>query len=61
MSNEKQITLVIGGTGKTGKRVAERMIAKGRKVRIGSRSSVPGFDWDKDSGWDAALEGVTSV
>ncbi|SMQ63472.1 Uncharacterized conserved protein YbjT, contains NAD(P)-binding and DUF2867 domains [Altererythrobacter xiamenensis] len=61
MSNEKQITLVIGGTGKTGKRVAERMIAKGRKIRIGSRSSVPGFDWDKESGWDAALEGVTSV
>ena len=57
----KPITLVIGGTGKTGKRVAERLTAKGEIVRIGSRSSIPAFDWDKESGWDAALKGVKSI
>ena len=55
------ITLVIGGTGKTGKRVADRLIQKGHEVRIGSRSSLPSFDWDKEAGWDAALDGVSSI
>ncbi|MDY7096917.1 MAG: NAD(P)H-binding protein [Pseudomonadota bacterium] len=57
----EKLTLVIGGTGKTGKRVAERLAAKGQKVRIGSRSCVPAFDWNNESGWDAALSGVTSI
>lgn len=55
------LTLVLGGTGKTGRRVAERLTAKGQKVRIGSRSAVPSFDWDNERGWDAALKGVTQV
>ncbi len=55
------ITLVIGGTGKTGKRVADRLIQKGLGVRIGSRSSLPSFDWNIEAGWDAALEGVSNV
>lgn len=55
------LTLVIGGTGKTGKRVADRLIAKGHEVRIGSRSSLPSFDWNNEAGWDAALDGVTSI
>ncbi len=60
-SEDKTITLVIGGTGKTGKRVAERLTAKGEKVRIGSRSSIPAFDWDREAGWDATLKGVKSI
>lgn len=60
-SEDKKITLVIGGTGKTGKRVADRLTAKGQAVRIGSRSSIPAFDWDQEAVWDAALEGVTSI
>jgi uncharacterized protein YbjT (DUF2867 family) len=55
------LTLVIGGTGKTGKRVAERLSQKGQDVRIGSRSSLPSFDWDKEAGWDAALDGVSNI
>ena len=31
-------TLITGGTGKTGRRVAERLAARGIPVRIGSRS-----------------------
>ena len=54
-------TLVIGASGKTGRRVVEGLIAKGQEVRLGSRSASPGFDWDKEEGWDAALEDITSV
>lgn len=59
--HENPITLVIGGTGKTGKRVAQKLVEKGREVRIGSRFSVPAFDWNDESGWDAALSGVASI
>lgn len=50
--------LVIGGTGKTGRRVAERLTAKGVPVRIGSRSARPAFDWENEATWAAALEGA---
>ncbi len=60
-TEDKKITLVIGGTGKTGKRVADQLIQKGHEVRIGSRTAIPAFDWDRESGWDAALEGVSSI
>ena len=33
------LTLVIGGTGKTGSRIVERLKARSVPVRIGSRSS----------------------
>lgn len=55
------ITLVIGGTGKTGKRVADRLIKKGHEVRIGSRSSITSFDWDNEASWDAAIDGVSNI
>ncbi|MEU8464610.1 NAD(P)H-binding protein [Streptomyces sp. NPDC029003] len=54
-------TLVIGGRGKTGRRVVERLRRQGRPVRVGSRSGAPAFDWDEPAGWGAALEGVDRV
>lgn len=59
---DNQLTLVIGGTGKTGRRVAERLTAKGVPVRIGSRSDpqTP-FDWNDESTWAPALQGVANV
>lgn len=60
-SSQNGLTLVIGGTGKTGKRVADRLAEKGQSVRIGSRSSLPAFDWDNEAGWDASLDGVSSI
>lgn len=54
-------TLVIGGTGKTGRRVVERLKAKGVPVRVGARSTETRFDWEDRSGWESALRGVTSV
>lgn len=54
-------TLVLGGTGKTGRRVAERLQARGIPVRIGSRAGEPPFDWEDRSTWAPALEGMGSV
>ncbi|WP_420434705.1 NAD(P)H-binding protein [Hyphobacterium sp.] len=57
----QELTLVLGATGKTGRRVAERLEARGHAVRRGSRSASPSFDWHNEKGWDSSLEGVTSV
>jgi uncharacterized protein YbjT (DUF2867 family) len=57
----KGITLVIGGTGKTGRRVADRLVKAGRKVRIGSRSAELSFDWEKQDTWEQALQGVKAA
>jgi uncharacterized protein YbjT (DUF2867 family) len=54
-------TLVLGGTGKTGRRVAERLEARGLPVRIGSRFGEPPFDWGDRSSWAPALQGAGSV
>ena len=53
--------LVIGGTGKTGRKVVERLQANGQNVRIGSRRAVPAFDWDNSDTWALALEGMDRV
>ncbi|MBO9447385.1 NAD(P)H-binding protein [Ruegeria sp. R14_0] len=58
MSNE---ILVIGATGKTGKRVAERLHARGLAVRYGTRRSAIPFDWEKPETWQASLAGIKSA
>jgi uncharacterized protein YbjT (DUF2867 family) len=60
-STTPTLTLVTGGTGKTGRRVAARLAARGVPVRIGSRSGSPAFDWEDRSTWPAALDGATSA
>jgi uncharacterized protein YbjT (DUF2867 family) len=53
--------LVVGSTGKTGKRVAPRLSAMDIAVRHGSRRAVPPFDWNAPSMWPAAVQGVRAV
>jgi uncharacterized protein YbjT (DUF2867 family) len=53
--------LVIGGTGKTGRRIASRLSAGGHRVRIGTRRSETPFDWEDPATWASALAGVDSV
>lgn len=53
--------LVLGGTGKTGRRVVARFTAAGLPVRVGSRSGQPPFDWEDPATWTPALNGVGSV
>lgn len=50
--------LITGGTGKTGRRLAERL---GSQARVASRHSEVRFDWQDPSTWAAALEGVEAV
>jgi uncharacterized protein YbjT (DUF2867 family) len=58
---DTQETLVLGGTGKTGRRVVRRLRARGVPTRIGSRSGEPRFDWEDRSTWPPVLEGVRSA
>jgi uncharacterized protein YbjT (DUF2867 family) len=60
-TQEKKMTLVVGGTGKTGRRVVERLVACGGPVRVGSRSGEPPFDWENPDTWEPALQNVESV
>lgn len=58
--------LVIAARGKTGRRVADRLEARGLPVRRASRSGggQPGsarFDWDDRSTWRSALEGADAA
>lgn len=55
------VTLVLGGTGKTGRRVADRLKSRGIATRIASRSANPAFDWNDQSTWKATLAGVDAV
>jgi uncharacterized protein YbjT (DUF2867 family) len=54
-------TIVLGGTGKTGRRVAARLAARGRPVRVGSRVGEPRFDWADPSGWRRVLRGAEAA
>ena len=58
-TDSNDLYLVIGATGKTGRRVAEKLREKGLSVRAVSRSTEIAFDWSNQSGWAGALEGVT--
>ena len=53
--------LVIGGTGKTGRRIVSLLEELGHNVRIGSRSATPSFDWHQPDNWAQALQGMEKV
>ena len=54
-------TLVLGGTGKTGRRIVERLQARDVPVRVGSRSAEPPFEWNDPATWGPAVDGVDAV
>ncbi len=58
--NNKKI-LVLGGKGKTGRKVAQKLADQNYYVRIGSRSGNPSFDWEDPTTWNAVLEGIDAV
>ncbi|HEY3889556.1 MAG TPA: ergot alkaloid biosynthesis protein [Caulobacteraceae bacterium] len=57
--------LITGGTGKTGRRLAERLRAQGKDVRIATRNPSSAhdrrFDWGDRATWAPALDGVTAI
>ncbi|MER7760444.1 NmrA family transcriptional regulator [Streptomyces sp. NPDC097619] len=52
------VVLVTTATGKTGRRVAERLTELGYGVRAGSRTGEVRFDWEDPAGWGPALAGA---
>jgi uncharacterized protein YbjT (DUF2867 family) len=58
---QEKTTLILGGTGKTGRRVAQRLTARGLPVRIGSRSGEPPFDWEAPDTWAPVLRDTGSA
>jgi uncharacterized protein YbjT (DUF2867 family) len=59
--NRHEVVLVVGGTGKTGRRVVARLRDQGIDTRVGARSSTTPFDWDDRATWLPALRGVHSA
>lgn len=57
----ERVTLVLGASGKTGRRVAERLRARKLPVRLGSRSGKPPFEWSDPATWPAVVRGVVAV
>ncbi|NML21277.1 NmrA family NAD(P)-binding protein [Pseudoflavitalea sp. G-6-1-2] len=53
--------LVLGGNGKTGKRIVQKLNELSIPVRVGSRSGEPAFDWNDRSTWEAAMQGMKAV
>lgn len=53
--------LVIGGTGKTGRKVVEGLRKHQQNVRLGSRKSDPAFEWEHPATWPKALAGMDKV
>lgn len=53
--------VIVGGPGKTGRRVFERLVARGVATCAASRSSEPAFDWLDRSTWPRALHGATAA
>ncbi len=60
-SNDPAPTLVLGATGKTGRRVADRLRRRGMTVREGSRNGAPRFDWEDQTTWGPVVEGVRAA
>jgi uncharacterized protein YbjT (DUF2867 family) len=61
MTANDQTILVIDGTGKTGRRVVDRLAGLGIPVRVGSRTGTPRFDWGDRETWAPALAGVRAA
>ncbi len=57
----KDNILVIGGTGKTGRKVVEQLKERNQNVRVGSRNESPSFEWEDPTSWPKALEGIDKV
>jgi uncharacterized protein YbjT (DUF2867 family) len=53
--------LVLGGRGKTGRRVIDRLSAAGVPWRAVGRSTTPPFVWEDPSTWSGALAGTGSA
>lgn len=61
MQESHPTVLVIGGTGKTGRRVVERLVERNISVRAASRTGSWAFDWTRPETWGPALAGADAA
>jgi len=61
MTEDRKPTLIVGGTGETGRRVAAKLAARGMVTRVASRSGETRFDWNDRKTWRSVLDGVSAV
>src|SRR5919108_903526 len=61
MTPDNALPLVLGGTGKTGRRIVDRLTARGVPVRVGSRSGEPPFDWEDQSTWAPVMRDAAAA
>ena len=59
--HQPPLVLVLGGTGKVGRRIVARLTAREVPVRIGARSAAPAFDWNAPATWRGVLNGAQNV
>lgn len=60
--SETGTVLVLGSTGKTGRRVVSRLRERGVPVRAASRNSATAtFDWNDSDTWEGVLWGVEAI
>ncbi len=57
----KKEILVLGATGKTGRKVVKDLEQRGYRVRKGSRSENPSFDWHNYDNWPEILQDIDSI
>ena len=60
-AHDESPILVLGATGKTGRRVLEQLQARAVPTRVGSRSAQPPFDWEDRDTWAPALRGAAKA
>jgi len=53
--------LLLGGKGKTGKRIADRLERLGYPYRYSSRQGEPRFEWEDQSTWTPVLKNSSTV
>jgi uncharacterized protein YbjT (DUF2867 family) len=58
---QTKTVLVLGSTGKTGSRVARRLIQRGWPVQLGSRKSNVPFHWENSATWPPVLQNMYAV
>ena len=61
IQNDPRPVLVVGSTGKTGRRVVAGLRRHGVVVREGARRTSPPFDWERPETWAVALSGVRAA
>ncbi|HUC82527.1 MAG TPA: NAD(P)H-binding protein [Flavisolibacter sp.] len=57
----KNKTAVLGATGKTGRRIAQRLTSMNIPFRAGSRKADIPFDWNDPTGWPPFFNGIEKV